>query len=245
MKHNVRPAPPVAAGMLIISLLVGCGPLSAPATKLPTVQELAGTMVAATMAALHPTATATPPATFTPLATPTVKPTVFIKTDNAKCMDGPGENYKVIATLEASSQADMIARNSAAGYLMLKDPATGNSCWVSAQDATPGGSFDLLPEITAVAPTSEPASRPGDLYYYFDCTTAEINVKISWAASTGTVNGYRVYRDENKIADLDAKVLEYKQTIPYTFGTDLKYAVSAYNSGGESPARTRTFHCPP
>ena len=207
----------------------------------------AATIVAMTLSAQGlPTSTGTTVATpfISPVApTPTVKPTLHINANNAKCRSGPSQDSKVIATFNAGATVDMIAKDTADGYWIVKDPGSGDTCWVRAQDATPGGSFDSLPEVTPQASAQSVPTRPGSLFYNYSCDNTSVTTTLTWADAANNENGYRVYRLGNLIADLPANSTAYADTANVPFGTQLTYSVEAYNDAGASAQRSVTFTC--
>lgn len=198
-----------------------------------SVEQAAATIVAMTMQARAgiPNGTLITPFASPAVATPTVKPTVSIHTDGAKCKSGPGADFKVIATYSVGTVADLLGKDTADGYWLVKDPSSGSSCWVQIQDATPAGSFELLPEVTPQPVAQTAPGRPGHASFNFNCDSTSLTTILAWNAPTGTVNGYRLYREGTKIADLDAGTTTYNETIPFNFGSSMNYAVEAYNDG--------------
>lgn len=210
--------------------------------------DQAATIVAMTLQAegipTSPGVVATPsPSPAVP--TPTTKPTLFINTSGAKCLSGPGPDFKEITTFNTGTTVDMIAKDTADGYWLVSDPATGNSCWVNVQDATPGGSFDLLPEVTpqVSAQVSTPG-RPSRGSWNFSCDNTSFTVILGWNTPAEGINGFRVYRLGNKVADLSATTTTYTETIPFTYGSSVSYGVEAFNEAGASPQQTWDITCP-
>jgi hypothetical protein len=230
---------------MVILSLPACtvGPLAPNAAPVDAV----GTIVAMTMQA-HGSATA-PAFTATTQASPapvtaTTKPTVAIKTNNAQCRAGPAPKFDVIATYSAGTTVDMVAKDTADGYWLVKDPSSGTSCWVQTQDATAAGSFDLLPEVTPQAGTQGAPAQPTVFYPNYSCDPTGLTTTLTWNDAADNEKGYRVYRDGVQIADLPANSTKYSETIAFTLGSQVTYAVEAYNDAGASPQRTLSFHCP-
>ncbi len=205
------------------------------------VEHAAATIVALTLEAhgkpITPFASPVP-------ATPTTKPTVTIHTDGAKCKSGPGPDFKVLATYSTGTTADLIAKDTADGYWVITDPGSGSTCWLQIQDATPAGSFDLLPEVTPQAVAQSAPNRPSKANWNYSCDSTSLTTILGWNAPAGSVNGYRVFRQGTHIADVDAGTTTYKETIPFNYGSSISYAVEAYNDAGNSPQLTWNFSCP-
>ncbi len=232
----------------IISLLIGalllaaCSPSSSPTSTEPSVQELAATIAAATITSAQATqAAATPP---TPVATATVKPTLFINTSNSSCRSGPGPDFQVIATFNPGTTVELVARNSSTNYWIVRDPGSQNLCWIQVQDATPGGSFDDVPEMTAQPVMVSVPNQPGSYGSpNFACDNSSLTVILAWAAPSGAVNGYRIYRAGSLVADVPATETTYKETIPFVYGSTVQYSVAAYNDAGASAQRKWEIRC--
>jgi hypothetical protein len=223
-------------------LLAACNLRAVQTDAGPSVQELAATMVAGTMNAQASGGAATPLAS--PAATATIQPMLFINTNSAKCRSGPGIDFKVIATFPAGANVMMLARDSADGYWIVQDPATDAQCWVQAQDSTPSGSFEALPEMTPQAVSITVPNKPSRGAWNFSCDNTTLTTILAWNAPSGPINGYRIYRQGNQIADVPASQTTYTDKIPFTFGSSMTYAVAAYDDAGLSQQAVWNFHCP-
>lgn len=234
----------IIAGILI---LAACNlPTGQPATQGPSVNELAATIVAATLKAA---ATSTPPitpfASPMPLATtPAGKATLFINVDNAACRSGPGPDFKEIAKFPAGTTVDLAGQDTADSYWIVTDPTSHDLCWVSVQDATPAGNFQALPQVTPPAASVSVPAKPSRGSWNFSCDNSSLTIILGWNAPSGPVNGYRIYRKGSQIADVPSDQTKFTETIPFTYGSSMTYAVAAYNDAGVSPEATWNFHCP-
>ncbi len=229
-------------------LLAACNaPLAQPTPGL-TVNEQAGTIVAATLrAAASSTSPAVTPfaSPAVPSVTPTVKPTLSIHADNSACRSGPGTDFKVIATFPAGTTLDLYGKDTADSYWIVVDPTSHDLCWVQTQDATPSGSFAALPELTAQPVSVSAPNKPGKANWNFFCDNTTLTTILAWNAPSGAVNGYRIYRESTQIADVPANQTSYTEKIPFTYGSTMTYAVAAYNDAGTSPQTVWSFSCPP
>ena len=176
--------------------------------------------------------------------TATTKPSLYINTNGAKCRGGPGQNFEEITSYSTGTTVDLIAKDTADGYWLVKDPSSGNSCWVQVQDSSPGGSFELLPEVTPQAVSQSAPGRPRRGNWNYSCDNTTLTMLLGWNAPTGTVNGYRVYRFGTLLADLPGSTTSYQETIPFTYGSNMSYAVEAFNAAGAGPQVTWEFTCP-
>jgi hypothetical protein len=244
MNRSVRQ---LAAAAALLALTACNMPGAQPAPTL-SILDQAATIVAATLRAGGISTAAVVAVTPSPTAatpTATTKPSLFINVDGAKCRSGPGPDFKEIASYPTGTSLDMIAKDTADGYWLVKDPTSGDSCWVFVQDATPGGSFDVLPEITPAPSTQKAPAAPTIFYPNFACDATSLSTSLTWNDVADNETGYRLYRDGNKIADLPANATTYSEKIDFFFGSQVTFSVEAYNEGGASPRKTLTFKCPP
>ena len=236
------------AATTVLFTLGACNMPGTQATPTLSVLDQAGTIVAGTLraggisTAVAVAVTASP--SLAPV-TPTAKPSLFINTDGAKCRSGPGPDFKEIAAYKTGTSVDMIAKDTTDGYWLVKDPTTGDSCWVFVQDATPSGSFDLLPEITPQASTQEAPAGPTIFYPNFSCDATTLTTTLTWNDAADNETGYRLYRSGTKIADLPANSTTYSEKIDFLFDSQITFSVEAYNEAGASPQKSLTFKCPP
>jgi hypothetical protein len=210
--------------------------------------DQASTIVAGTLKAAGASTSSGPaaaqPSETPPAASPTTKPTLHINTNGARCRSGPGANFQEIAAYDTGTTVDLIAKDTAGGYWLVKDPASGSSCWIMVQDASPSGSFELLPEITSQPVSQTTPGRPSRGNWNYSCDNTTLTMLLGWNAPTGTVNGYRVYRYGELLADLPASTTSYQETIPFTYGSNMNYAVEAFNEAGAGPQVAWDFSCP-
>ena len=140
----------------------------------------------------------------------------------------------------------MIAKDTADGYWMVKDPVSGSSCWVQMQDATASGSYTLLPEVTPQATESKttpakPGSSSNFNYWEYNCGAG--TVSLQWLDNADNETGYRIYRSGQMITELPAGSTSYTDAIYLGIGP-LDYSIRAYNDAGESaPLNTPGFSC--
>lgn len=178
-------------------------------------------------------------------STPTTVPAMLTINQATNCRGGPGPNYEIIISAPAGTKAEIVGKDTADNYWLIKTPNGSGTCWMSGQYATPSGGYAALPEVTPQAPTPGVPSRPGSLYYNFTCTNGAtvVTTNLSWADTANNENGYRVYRFDTMIADLPANSTSYTDTITITYGSALTYYVEAYNAAGASQRRSASFSC--
>jgi hypothetical protein len=149
----------------------------------------------------------------------------------------------VLATFNSGTTVDLVAKDSADSYWLVKDPASADICWIQAQEATPSGSFDSLPEVTPQASTSNAPARPGSIKYTYSCDNNSVTTNLSWTDNANNENGFHVDRLGSQIADLPPNSTSYTDTVDYTLGAQMTYSVEAYNDAGVSQPRSISFTC--
>ena len=236
----------IIVGISIFALTACNLGIKAPASSAPL--SAASTIVALTLQAQGPS-TAPSASAVTPFASPvaptaTTKPTLYINNNNSKCRSGPSLDANVIASLTKGTIVDLIAKDTADGYWLVKYAPTGDICWVQAQDATPAGSFASLPEVTPqpTANTSVP-NRPGSFTASAICDSSSVTTTLTWTDTSNNESGFHIYRLGNLIADLPANTKTYTDVANVPSGTQLTFSVEAYNDSGASPQRTITSTC--
>jgi hypothetical protein len=97
--------------------------------------------------------------------------------------------------------------------------------------------------IKVGSPGSSSLTRPGGLTYTYDCTTGSVNISLSWSDAANGEDGYRIYRDGTKVADLASGSTSYSEIAPGA-GT-YTYKVAAFDATGESPSQVsvNTSNC--
>lgn len=89
--------------------------------------------------------------------------------------------------------------------------------------------------ITTVGTASSSSlASPGEVRYEYDCTSGTVNINLHWVDRASDEDGYRIYRDGNKLADLPADSTSYTDVAPYS--GKYNYSVAAFNASGESRA---------
>ena len=236
MKHFAH-----IVAFVAIVVLAACNLPVAGSTPGPSVNEQAGTIVAAT---LNAAASATSPAitpfaspVSSPAATPTVKPTFLVSTDSSQCRGGPGADFPVIATFPAGTSVDLAGKDTADSYYIVIDPTSHNLCWIQAQNGTPAGSFSNLLEVTPPASAANPKAPtgPGYVVWSFECSGSQVTVNLSWPDNADNESGYHIYRNGTQISDLPPNSTSYTDTTNDTAGGVIVYGVAAYNDTGSSP----------
>ena len=95
----------------------------------------------------------------------------------------------------------------------------------------------FLGVTTKVGTASQSLAAPGDLRYTYDCTSGSVNISLNWIDKAIDEDGYRIYRDGTKLADVVAGSTSYNDIAPTSGKYD--YTVAAFNASGEAPTRVR------
>ncbi|MBI1792813.1 MAG: SH3 domain-containing protein [Chloroflexi bacterium] len=235
--------------LLMISLACNIG-AQAPLPLSP--RDAAATIVAQTLSAQGlPTSeglianTATAVFASPAAVTPTFATPMLVVNEAANCRSGPGIDYEIITSASAGVKAEIVGKDTADNYWLIKTPNGNGTCWISGQSATASGSYADLPEVTPEAAKADVPSRPGSLFYNFTCTNGgtSVTTNLSWSDTANNENGYRVYRFDTMIADLPANSSAYTDITNITYGSTLTYYIEAYNTAGVSQRRTASFSC--
>ena len=207
-------------------------------------QSAIATAVAQTMQAAE-SASPTVPTVFDtpPLITPSpsATPMAIIKAATS-CRSGPAETYQSIADVTTNQKAAVLGKDSSGNYWLIQ--TSSGECWVAAQYLAISGNTQGIPEVTPLpsTPAGVPA-RPGKLTAIANCNTTSTTNVLTWTDNANNENGYYVFRDGNRIADLPANSTTYTDTVNVSPGTQITYSVQAYNDVGASPQLTITSTC--
>jgi uncharacterized protein YraI len=223
--------------VLTVLLVISCGIFSPPNQPVPT----------ATAAA---TLTATPALTLTLAFTPTSLPPSLLAGAVVPCLTGPGDGYEPVADLQAGERAEIIGK--ASGFWIVRT-AAGSECWVADQGVTAEGEVAAVPNVEA-PPTPAPAApaAPTGLQTISSiCTTDKtarptkyINqFQLHWQDMSNNEDGFRLYRDGNKVAELSADRTEVIDKMITKNNRVHVYYVTAYNAAGESKSEAIALTC--
>ena len=115
-------------------------------------------------------------------------------------------------------------------------PGTFNSTY-QLEDAQ--GNYVLIAGLitTVGTPSTGKLPAPGDLRYEYDCSGGITRISLFWKDKADNEEGFRVYRDGEKITDLPANATVYDDIAPAP-GSYL-YTVAAFNPSGEAPTNVQ------
>jgi hypothetical protein len=253
----------IALTALLIGILA-CNLPGGAATETPTPEEnLAATITAQAGTLEAPSATPGPP-TETPTITPTSTPSVpMVSVSSAtNCRTGDSAAFDLLYTLKVGDKAEVVGKNTASGYWIIKYP--GGQCWLWGQYATVTGDISGLPEFPAPAtPTPSELAAPSNFHATSSCSpsgaifTRNIHVNLTWTDNAPNEEGYRIYRGGNLLATLAADSTSYSDDTTILFivqiGTpnptpqtppSIKYVIEAFNGNGSSKQRELSIGCP-
>jgi hypothetical protein len=177
--------------------------------------------------------------------TPTSKPVLYIN-NNVQCRTGTKTNFRVVATFMPGAIVDIVGKRTVDSAWLVTVPNSPETCWVLAQDASPSGSYETLPEVTPQPSTQKAPAMPGSISWPFICSYVqgnvyEVKIALSWS-NVSDANGYRVYRSNTQIADLPATTTSFSDDTNVDLGSQLIYSVEAYNDVGVSPRKSVTIN---
>lgn len=163
--------------------------------------------------------------------------------ESVNCRSGPGQSYAIIFAYLPGASAEIVGQYPTDNYWIVKLPNSNDTCWIWGEYATATGSYWVVPTAT-IPPTATASApeRPGSLFYNFECPYGNLTTVINWADNADNETGYRVYRNDQLIAELPANSKTYTDTTT-TDGTNVTYGVEAFNEAGVSERRIITFNC--
>lgn len=250
-------------GLLLALTLSSCNfPASTPAGL--SDEELAGTLVAQTLAAIEaqspsetspptntptnslPTLTPTPTQTSTP--TPTYALPLLTFEGDVNCRGGPGLDYKIVYTYNEGETAEIIGKHPIEDFWVVKNPSGEGDCWVVGEFASATGSLWTLSTMTPPpTETPSPPTAPTLQEYNYTCewngTNTIMTMTITWSDWANNESGYRIYRDEVQIADLGTNTTTYTDSVAVDSTQTVTYGIEAYNSTGSSGQATFSASC--
>lgn len=241
--------------ILLLALALTACNLPQP-SPLPSLEDQAATLVAATLQsqpqAPPPTlqTTPTPVATETPTATitPTYSLPLLVVSKDTNCRTGPGQDYEILTVIRADKQVEILGRPPSGNYWVVKNPADGTPCWLWGEYATPSGSLHLLPSITPppTATAGLPAA-PTNLRYNFICAYngvgTNITTTLEWNDNARNEKGYRIYRNGTFVVELPPGSTAFAEVVAVPLGARMTYSVEAFNDTGPSPQASISFTC--
>ncbi len=179
---------------------------------------------------------------------------------NTNCRTGPGTQYDIVGALVIGQTAEVVGKNTATGYWIIKNPDGSGNCWLYPQYATISGNTANLTEYSIPAtPTPSLPAPVKNLNASISCVAEftpvaffnKVKVVLSWTDVANNEDGYRIYRDGALLIALAPDSTEYTDNTTlaaiWIVGDpqpSLTYAVEAYNGAGKSATKKVTVLCP-
>jgi uncharacterized protein YraI len=228
---------PVFLFLLIASLVSSC---NLPAAGGGTSPEIATAAALTVQAALTPLGT--PVANASATSESLSKPVITVL-DPTNCRTGPGTNYERVTQITAGQQVEIVG-SFPPGYWIVSTNA--GLCWVSAEFATPAGSFQAVPTVTAPAtPEGSAPSAIGFQQWEIFCNfqTDQADIMIRWSDKSNDEAGFRVYRNGTVVAEVPANTTQFNETITLLSGQSVGYRVESFNEVGSASTSTISLAC--
>ena len=162
--------------------------------------------------------------------------------DVTNCRTGPGVNYERITQILPADSVEIIGFYPPNYWIVSTD---AGACWVAGEFVTPSGSLAAVPTVTA--PPTPQGGAPDSVSlqeWFISCNyvTNEADVTIRWADKDDE-SGYRVFRNNELIAELVANSNIFTETISLLSGQSVGYYVVAFNAVGSTSSRSITLTC--
>jgi hypothetical protein len=237
--------------LICLCLILSCNlPTAAPAEATPTASPTVTASLTPTQTRMpFPTATAS----LTPTSIPTLDitgPATAIANAEVHCWAGPTNEYPLVIQLNAGESVAVVGK--ASTHWIVK-PAAAEECWVDALLVTVSGATAYLPDfalppipvtgpptvpvnLTRVSGTCTPVSAKAASSYVIKY---KIEYLLTWADTSNNEDGFYVYRDFKRVAEVPANTTQLIDTfIIRSGGSIFYYYVVAYNSAGQTQGET-------
>jgi uncharacterized protein YraI len=163
--------------------------------------------------------------------------------DVINCRSGPSKDYERITQITPGQSVKIIGFFPP-NYWVVS--SSQGECWLSGEFATPSGSYQAVPTVTA-PPTPEgkvptaPSIQKWD--YVCDGTVGQAQVSIRWSDKADNETGYRVYRNGQVAVELPPNSTQFSETISLLPGQSAGYNIEVYNLIGKASSKVITITC--
>lgn len=162
--------------------------------------------------------------------------------DVTNCRTGPGVNYERITQILPNESVEIIGFFPP-NYWVVN--SQNGACWVAGEFVTPSGSLAAVPTVTA--PPTPQGEAPPDVslqQWNVSCNyaTNDALIYIRWS-DKDTETGYRVFRNNEQVAELVADSTEFSETITLLSGQSVGYYIVAFNAIGSTSSKSITLTC--
>jgi hypothetical protein len=232
--------------ILVMGVLISACNLPAVESTDPQIATAAALTVQAVLNGSPATTPLASPIIGGTTATPTFSQPMASVGEVTNCRSGPGTNYERVTQIIPNDQVKIIGFFSP-NYWVVS--TKNGECWISAEFATPVGSFAAVPTVTA-PPTPKggaPAAATylkGNGWTFYCYEPGQADITLSWNDKADDESGYRILRNGNVIADLPANSTYFAETISLLSGQSVGYQIQAYNLIGETDSAIATITCP-
>jgi uncharacterized protein YgiM (DUF1202 family) len=229
--------------LAIVLLLSSC---NIPESASPESAEAVQTSAALTVEAVLKTPLASPTGesggnSSTEITPTNSKPFASFE-DVTNCRTGPGVNYERITQITPQDAVEIIGFYPPNYWVVMTD---AGPCWVAGEFVTPSGSLATVPTVTA--PPTPQGGAPDNVslqQWNISCNyaTNKADVSIRWTDKDNE-SGYRVFRNNEQVAELVANSTAFTETITLLSGQSVGYYIVAFNAVGDTSSKTITLSC--
>ena len=247
----------LAATSLVLAILACNVPGMPPPIS---VNDQAATAIAATLLAQAQnggdepiTATASitsmPSSTATRAGTVTITPTfstpMLTVLESTNCREGPGQDYKVVFTYLPNKELEILGRYEPTNFWLVKSAESGaGNCWLWGEFVEVVGSYWTVPSVTPPATaTLAPPPAPSLQNWEFTCSGGQMTITIDWTDRATDETGYRILRNGEEIAELQADSIQYIETIPMPSEQSAEYYIQVFSPSGTANTRVGSASC--
>ena len=195
-----------------------------------------------------------PTVTFTPtiVLSPTPSVPMASVSENTNCRTGPGKVYDYTGALTKGETAEVVGKNTANSYWIIKNPDRNGTCWLWGYYATVAGNTANLQEY-AVPPTPTPAppAAPSNIAIISKTCVPDLaphfalTLNISWDDNSTNENIFTVYQDGLDLFAVPAdQKISGDFTVLVTDSVASEIGVTASNATGESARTVLQVVCP-
>ncbi|HKY53992.1 MAG TPA: SH3 domain-containing protein [Anaerolineales bacterium] len=256
MKHNRKLT---LLGIILIFAIVGCNIPGGPQPSDSVIQTAAAQTLQVILTpsiAITGTVQQVPsptPNTPAPSATqggvatqtPTYSVPMLTVREQTNCRTGPGQDYEVIFTYLPGKELEILGRYEQDNYWLVKSDETSiGNCWLWGEFVEVTGSYWTVPSVTP-PPTSTqaPPQAPSIVEWRFDCSSGLLMFTVSWIDRAVDESGYRVFRNEEAVAELAANSTSYTDTFDFTAGENVDYYLQVYSPFGSANSSVMRMVC--
>ena len=214
-----------------------------------------------------PAFTSTLEFTSTPAFTSTPSVPTATVSQNTNCRTGPGTQYGLIGGLLVGQSAEVVGKNSASNYWIIKTPGGSGTCWLWGQYATVSGNVAALQEYAipptptpsptfTPSPTPTPTSTPNPPAAVTNLVAAKVCIplvtpnyqytgNITWQDNSNNEKGFNVYFNGGLSGTVGPNITTHPiPPLVFPMGTPITLSVEAFNDGGKSAKVDVVIVCP-